>query len=268
MYNKVDMTCFIVEARASSAKNLTEGLAATPLTPEMKLAADITADVAFSDPMISRAEAMFCTEKSQEASEDLADAFLEQLRDNDARKLHLESFLDHGISKRDARRHAFWHRSLEGASSSLCDNLFSSLQVDTSPSTIIFTLRPEFYQDNNRSCVQALLIHLASQKEVCFVGGYQPIQTTNTVAAGVVQSGKQDSTPFFFEGLDGRGQVVAVSDTGVDVDNCYFWDRSAAAQRDRSGRINRNARKVVQYFAFSDSTDVERGHGSKFESSA
>jgi hypothetical protein len=41
----------------------------------------------------------------------------------------------------------------------------------------------------------------------------------------VGQSGPDGSTtPLFAHGLLGAGQVVAVLDTGVDIDSCYFWD--------------------------------------------
>jgi hypothetical protein len=39
-----------------------------------------------------------------------------------------------------------------------------------------------------------------------------------------MQTGKPGDTPFFDVGLSGEGQIVAVSDTGIDEDNCYFWD--------------------------------------------
>ena len=35
--------------------------------------------------------------------------------------------------------------------------------------------------------------------------------------------------PFFDSGLDGSGQVVSVSDTGIDMDNCYFRDDNEIA---------------------------------------
>jgi len=41
----------------------------------------------------------------------------------------------------------------------------------------------------------------------------------------VGQSGTNGTTtPLFDHGLLGAGQIVAVLDTGVDIDSCYFWD--------------------------------------------
>jgi len=48
--------------------------------------------------------------------------------------------------------------------------------------------------------------------------------TQNTVITWLTQSELKDERPFFDAGLDGNGQIVAVSDTGCDQNNCYFTD--------------------------------------------
>ncbi len=50
----------------------------------------------------------------------------------------------------------------------------------------------------------------------------------------LVQSGVVESRPWLDSGLDGNGQIIALSDTGIDVDNCYFRGKN---------------RKIVRYFA-------------------
>ena len=45
-------------------------------------------------------------------------------------------------------------------------------------------------------------------------------KTWNSNAQWMVQSGLEGETPWFDVGLDGAGQVVALSDTGIDVNNC------------------------------------------------
>eukprot|EP00592_Proboscia_alata_P007417 CAMPEP_0194356622 /NCGR_PEP_ID=MMETSP0174-20130528/4231_1 /TAXON_ID=216777 /ORGANISM="Proboscia alata, Strain PI-D3" /LENGTH=64 /DNA_ID=CAMNT_0039126285 /DNA_START=26 /DNA_END=216 /DNA_ORIENTATION=+ len=59
---------------------------------------------------------------------------------------------------------------------------------------------------------------------------------------------------------DMKSQVVACSDTGVDVDNCYFWD-SKNGPINKNNYLEKNQRKIVQYDAYTDSTDYELGHG-------
>ena len=62
----------------------------------------------------------------------------------------------------------------------------------------------------------------------------------NDSAVWVGQSGLggDEATPFFDAGLLGQGQRVAVFDTGVDIDSCYFWDGALPA-------INRGVDEVA-----------------------
>jgi subtilisin family serine protease len=100
------------------------------------------------------------------------------------------------------------------------------------------------------------------QTEICYVGAYQQLETLNKLASGIVQSGSSTSTPFYDVGLDGLGQVVALSDTGLDTDNCYFWDAKTQVNKDKSGIFNIDVRKVVQYVALGDDKESSGGHGS------
>jgi len=68
-----------------------------------------------------------------------------------------------------------------------------------------------------------------------------------------------EERPWFDVGLTGKGQVVAVSDSGLDVYNCYFWDRSGPVPM--NGSVDSSKRKVVQYDTIADTTDDYRGHG-------
>ena len=79
----------------------------------------------------------------------------------------------------------------------------------------------------NRLCMMATVAGLATMPEVCAVDTEPTYETSNVNSQWIIQSGAQDERPFFDVGLDGSGQVVAVSDTGIDVNNCYFWDSKA-----------------------------------------
>merc|ERR1712157_10804 len=60
-------------------------------------------------------------------------------------------------------------------------------------------------------------------------------------------------------GLTGKGEVVAVSDTGLDTNNCYFRDDTKELPKD--GRIDLTQRKIVQYISeYGDDIDID-GHG-------
>ena len=61
--------------------------------------------------------------------------------------------------------------------------------------------------------------------------------------------------------MTGKNQIISISDTGVDVDNCYFYDKSNQANQNTSGNVNSNARKIVQYYTGTDAGDYFNGHG-------
>lgn len=88
-------------------------------------------------------------------------------------------------------------------------------------------------------CVQdldAATSWLASQPRVLHVDVVRNKKAFNLHASAAVQTGGQlpeplediRSNPNFFPywqaGLDGKGQVVGVADTGLDMDSCYFYD--------------------------------------------
>ena len=85
-------------------------------------------------------------------------------------------------------------------------------------------------------------------------------------------------------GLDGTGQVVAVSDTGIDQNNCYFYDPDNTPSDVGSPlqfcslfsrcfektfsfihiafqKYDDRHRKIVQYVDYVDDSDYEYGHG-------
>ena len=69
-------------------------------------------------------------------------------------------------------------------------------------------------------CVLGLIAHLGINNKVCQLE-VTPTQTVaNDQAQWLTQTAVKNERPFFDVGLDGTGQVVAVSDTGVDRDNC------------------------------------------------
>lgn len=123
-------------------------------------------------------------------------------------------------------------------------------------------------------CIYRLIIDLAMQNEICFISiGLKEVQLLNNVASGIIQSGndnnnnsgggriKKNKHPFHDIGLDGTGQIVAVSDSGLDTDNCYFWDSSNNVPKNTDGTTNFEHRKVIQYNTFADSSDEFDGHG-------
>lgn len=49
-------------------------------------------------------------------------------------------------------------------------------------------------------------------------------RTLNLYSKYITQSGAHRTVPMWDQGLTGSGQIVAVADTGLDHDLCYFHD--------------------------------------------
>jgi subtilisin family serine protease len=72
-------------------------------------------------------------------------------------------------------------------------------------------------------------------------------------------------------GIQGRGQVVGIADTGIDYDNCLFRDPampqpprcSGTGHVQTAGCIDSSHRKIVTYRKFDnvDYSDYNYGHG-------
>ncbi|KAL7513731.1 hypothetical protein ACHAXN_010998 [Cyclotella atomus] len=113
--------------------------------------------------------------------------------------------------------------------------------------------------DHDVGCVLTLLLAISTLSNVCAAEVVKNPKPLDADSQWTMQTGTPGDTPFFDVnvGLDGEGQVVAVSDTGIDPDNCYFWD----VNNERSEKINLDARKVVQYIPFENNDDYHLGHG-------
>jgi len=109
-------------------------------------------------------------------------------------------------------------------------------------------------------CVYSTLTRLSRRHDVCGVSVVPPLELFNVEAQWITQSGRKDERPFFDVGLTGDGQVVACSDTGIDLDNCYFADSNLRGYAKSTRRSDRN-RKVTQYITYADDTDYTGGHG-------
>lgn len=107
---------------------------------------------------------------------------------------------------------------------------------------------------------ETLLQLLSKRGEVSWVEPKTAFHLMNKFAAGVIQS---DNHPNYTQalwdrGITGEGQVVAVSDTGIDHDSCFFYDPSHDTPIDRT---NMSHRKIVRYMDLSDDRDSINGHG-------
>lgn len=66
------------------------------------------------------------------------------------------------------------------------------------------------------------------------------------------------------KGLTGNNQIIQIVDTGLDINNTFFYDANQPVSRE----INLNHRKVIKYFNYYDNFDGENGHGTHVSGTA
>eukprot|EP00743_Colponemidia_sp_Colp-15_P004587 GILK01004944.1.p1 GENE.GILK01004944.1~~GILK01004944.1.p1 ORF type:complete len:988 (-),score=205.68 GILK01004944.1:247-3210(-) len=118
-----------------------------------------------------------------------------------------------------------------------------------------------------------VLDYLTAHPMVHFVDKAPAFTTQNAHARQIVSTNlKAETLPNRYKletvydrvGLDGRGEIIGVGDTGLDYTHCFFHDKNAhVAIADSDLKVPNSAhRKIAGYWRFIDDTDFESGHGS------
>ncbi len=121
-------------------------------------------------------------------------------------------------------------------------------------------------------CLSVLIAYLASQPEVLYLEeGSAPVKM-NQEAAWITQSGIPEHTTAWNGGLDGSGEVIGVADTGLDLYHCHFSEVDGSSPvtpcTPQAPTADFSKRKIVQYIAYTDSTELPYGHGTHVAGSA
>ena len=147
----------------------------------------------------------------------------------------------------------------------VCD--YGSISIVHRKNNILLKFGTNFLQSSDRSaaCLANMIVIICNDRGVSRVALSRPIRTLNNVARPIMQNGNTNKEPYSIAGLDGKGVVVGISDTGIDENSCYFKDPKGMVPR--SGPLNPHTdhsfRKVVQYINNSGSGgDTRSGHGS------
>ena len=119
---------------------------------------------------------------------------------------------------------------------------------------------------SNGACLLRFLRAVSADIAVTKISLTPRLRLQNINARGYTQSGAAGVEPWSNLNLDGTGQIVGVSDTGIDENSCYFIDKVHGPVIKSSIEdpvIDTNNRKIVEYITYSgDSDDVSQGHGS------
>jgi len=120
----------------------------------------------------------------------------------------------------------------------------------------------------NLDCVLSFVEVAAQHPSVMSVAVEDRPVLLNYGARGVSQSGSEYYTPFSDAGVIGSGQIIGVTDSGLNDLSCFFYDNTGYYSSPKTTRSSSNSvrleslrRKVVAYVSYADSTDAIAGHG-------
>lgn len=108
-------------------------------------------------------------------------------------------------------------------------SLYRATDADTGNSQVTVRFNNTGNSTHDQGCILTLTLAIAAYPAVCSLDLRREVSMQSTISQWITQSELEDKTPFFDSGLDGTGQVVSVSDTGIDLNNCYFRDDVEAA---------------------------------------
>ena len=138
------------------------------------------------------------------------------------------------IGQTTSSRAEMWSNLLEeNQSSGRCDGTYKrglkwngsqTARPDLFPSHMQVEYSNSGEMETALGCALVLLLAISANPDVCSVDVQRSVKTHNLIANYLTESEIEDVTPFQEEGIDGTGEVVAISDSGVDIDNCYFYD--------------------------------------------
>lgn len=130
--------------------------------------------------------------------------------------------------------------------------------------------RGERGEEQFRTCIAFLAATFASDASVFLTTLSNNPSLFNYRARSIMESCTKSSdaanAPYTTAGLQGEGQIASVSDTGVDLTSCYFFDSSGYVPYSScySPVYNTSMRKVIEYTyldGYSDTIDEAGGHG-------
>ncbi|CAM9613438.1 unnamed protein product, partial [Ectocarpus sp. 13 AM-2016] len=126
--------------------------------------------------------------------------------------------------------------------------------------------------EDNAHCLLTVLAYLVTRPEVSYVDDLPQVFELNVEAAWITQSGEETAYSMWNEGIDGSTEIIAMADSGLDVNSCFFTEDHTVDNIDCSSWSNPvfdlTKRKIVQYVGFVDCVDTENGHGTHVAGSA
>lgn len=107
-------------------------------------------------------------------------------------------------------------------------------------------------------CAARLIYWLTQQPLVHWIERQAHFAPMNKWAHLVTQTGKPGNPLIWNKGLRGEGQVIAIADTGLDYDSCFFFDPNVSIP---FNSVNFSHRKIVRYVTTPDEVGCEAPEG-------
>jgi len=134
--------------------------------------------------------------------------------------------LDNTTSTKMTNRATLWKNLLNDyQQSGVCNdvyqnrlswNLERAVDVNTGNSQVSIAFNNTGNSTMDQNCILTLTLAIASDPNVCSLDLKREVSVQNTVVQWLTQSELKNEVPFFDVGLDGTGQVISASDTGID----------------------------------------------------
>lgn len=197
--NSIDMTCYYATLDVCEAKKIMfDGVTVTPQIPEIKIRANT--------------------------------ASLSNQEDYKAIKIVITILPGLFSSDTDALDYAVEFTTfLEETYSTSCAKYFEDISISTMHMENNYVLIFESSLENidNLDCYSLLIETLSLERNVLSIEKLQSVHMLDSISNWIVESGVQDSNPWYDKGIKGKGQVIQISDDGLDLNHCYFRDDSA-----------------------------------------
>lgn len=124
------------------------------------------------------------------------------------------------------------------------------------------------HSNTQQSLLHSIVNYIQQHPYVTLIQPKAHYRLNNKHAKRVVQSGHKQTTPVYDYGIYGDNQLIGIGDTGIDYDNCFFYDPDVELP---VNKLDMKHRKIVYYHTVPVNPDVsespmgpatdEEGHG-------
>lgn len=142
------------------------------------------------------------------------------------------------------------------------DNPYNAPIYNAVDNFLTFRFDPE--SDPRCTTLESNLDAISELREVQWIEQRFKNYPSNRWVKGITQVADSKYTPLTLRptaALTGAGQIIGVSDTGIDMSSCYFYDPDTKPPYTKTGASTSAHRKLVQYYTFVDASDDDESHG-------